>query len=75
MVFYSDMTWACVCFVVMGQLGELCSSAASSAGPSGESQGCSTHHHRLGGGHDLVLPPGLEQGQLSGWFSCSVPSL
>lgn len=32
-----------------------------SAGPSGESQGCSTHHHRLEECHDLVLPPGLEQ--------------
>lgn len=49
MVFCSDMTWARVCFVVMGQLGELC----SSPGPIGESQGCSTHHHRLGGAMTL----------------------
>lgn len=75
MVLYPDVTWACVCFVVMGQLGELCSSAVSSGGPSGESQGCSTHHHRLGEGHDLVLPPGLEQGQCSGCLSWSVSPL
>lgn len=59
----------------MGQLGELCSFSVASAGASGESQGFSTHHHRRGGGHDLVLPPGLEQGQRSGCLSWSVSSL
>lgn len=71
MVLYPNVTWACVCFVVTGHLGELC----SSAGSSGEPQGSSTHLHGHGEGHELVLPPGLEQGQHSGCLSWPVSSL